>query len=494
MKKYLIFDYGASHGRCIVGLFDGKKIDMEVINNFDNRPVKYAGSLYWDILRLSSEIKIGMQMAFKAHPDIQSIAIDTWGCDFGFIDADGKLVGNPTNYRDSLRYQYKEKLEAEYGELELYMDAGSNLNNIMGLYHLYALMKIQAEELKVADRLLMIPDLLNYYLTGIAANEYTDANMFLATDPKTRQWSKKLINKLGFEEKWFRCEMRMPGTILGDMKPDIVKEFGVPNIPVINVASHDSSSAMAGVPVSKEDKNWLYLSLGTWAIIGIESDKFYNTPESFPSGFATQGGCENKNNFVNLITGLWVIQQCAEKWKTDFGSEFSWNAIVDEVRNTKQGIAFIDPNDSAFALPDPDMPGVIQQYCRKTGQSVPNGVGEVASCVYEGLTMALLEAFENLKKFTGKNYSTLYVVGGGSKNVLLCQWLADALSVKVKAGPAETTSLGNLLMQMRAMGDIMSLEEGREIAADSFNPKVYLPTDQTVAWAERFQKYKAIRG
>ena len=275
---------------------------MEVINDFDNRPVNYAGSLYWDILRLSSEIKIGMKMAFKAHPDIQSIAIDTWGCDFGFIDADGKLVGNPTNYRDALRYQYKEQLEAEYGEMELYMDAGSNLNNIMGLYHLYALTKTQAEELKVADRLLMIPDLLNYYLTGIAANEYTDANMFLAADPQTRQWSKKLISKLGFEEKWFRCEMKMPGSILGAMKPEIVKEFEVPGIPVINVASHDSSSAMAGVPVSTEDKDWLYLSLGTWAIIGIESDRFYNTPESFPSGFATQGGCENKNNFVNLIT------------------------------------------------------------------------------------------------------------------------------------------------------------------------------------------------
>lgn len=487
-KKYLLFDYGASHGRCIVGKFDGEKIDMEVICDFDNRPVNFAGTLYWDILRLASEIKIGMRKAFAMYPDISSIGIDTWGCDFGFIDADGKLLGNPANYRDSLRYEYKKKLDEEFGELELYKEAGANTSNIMGIYHMYGLVKTGAEQLKVADKMLMIPDLLNYYLTGIPANEYTVATMFLGVNQQEGKWSEKLIDFCGFDKKWF-SPLSQPGTVLGDMKPELVEEFGVPNIPVISVAGHDSASAVAGMPIENADKEWCYLSWGTWSLLGVESADFFNKDEVMPTGFATQGGCEGKNNFTNLITGMWVIQQCMEKWKRD-NPDVSWDDVVKAATVAQRGKAFFSHEDQTFAFPSPDMPGLIQDYCRKTGQGVPEGMGEVAACVYENQVLILKEAYENLKRFTGKEFEVIQVVGGGSKNALLCQWLADALQLTVKAGPSETTSVGNLLLQMKAMGDITDLTEGRKIAARSFDTKTYVPGDGTL-WEERYAAYRA---
>ena len=487
-KKYLLFDYGASHGRCIVGKFDGSNLDMEVIFDFENRPVAYAGTLYWDILRLASELKLGMQKAFSIYPDIACVGIDTWGCDFGFIDKDGSLLANPANYRDALRHTYKKQLDAAFGEYNLYAEAGANTNPIMGLYHLYGLKHQNASHLQAAGKLLMIPDLLNYYLTGIAANEYTDATMFLGVNQAQKKWSKKIIDFCGFNPDWF-CELRMPGTVLGEISKGIAEEFGIPQIPVITVASHDSASAVAGMPISQKDaaRNWSYLSLGTWALLGMESEEMYNCPRALPTGFATQGGCAGKNNFVNLITGLWVIQQCAEKWKQK--GNFSWDSVVESARAAGRSNAYFSHDDERFAFPTPDMPGLLQGYFRETGQPVPEGMGGIAACVYENLVYILREAYDNLCRFTGRSFEVLQVVGGGSNNALLCQWIADALGLTVKAGPSETTSLGNMLLQMQAMGDIGSLAEGRDLAASSFAACIYEPCDCRDRWDEGFSAY-----
>lgn len=486
-KKYLLFDYGASHGRCIVASYNGETFQMEEIHEYDNRPVNYAGTLYWDILRLASELKIGMQKAFSKYPDISSVGIDTWGCDFGFIDKKGKLLANPTNYRDELRYQYKPVLDEQFGEYNLFRLGGVNTNTIMGLYHLYGLLRENAPELAIADKFLMIPDLLNYYLTGIAANEYTDATMSLMVDQQNKIWQKDILGPLGIPAHLF-SPLVMPGTVLGPLQTSTCTEFEVPSVPVVAVASHDTASAIAGTPLSRTDADWAFISLGTWAIFGIESDAPYISEEVFRSGLANQGGCEGKTNFVDLFTGLWVIQQCYERWCRDSGEKIGWDAVVKAAQSARGGIAFIKLDAAEFAQPNPNMPRAIQRYCVEHGLSMPEGMGEIARCVFESLVLKFRDCYENVRRFTRRNISLVHIFGGGSRNALLCQWTADALGVPVVAGPAETTSVGNLLMQMLGTGEIGSLAEGREISGRSACPLEYLPQDRSL-WNDYYTQY-----
>lgn len=486
-KKYLLFDYGASHGRCIVALYNGETFKMEEIHEYDNRPVVYAGTLYWDILRLASELKIGMQKAFAKYPDISSVGIDTWGCDFGFIDKRGKLLANPANYRDELRYKYKPLLDEKFGEYNLFRLGGVNTNVIMGLYHLYGLMQEGAPELEIADKFLMIPDLLNYYLTGIASNEYTDATMSLMVDQQTKTWQKDILGPLGIPERLF-SPLVMPGTVLGPLQKSVCAEFEVPPVPVVAVASHDTASAIAGTPLSRTDLDWAFISVGTWAIFGIETDGQYISEEVFRSGLANQGGCAGKTNFVDLFTGLWVIQQCYERWSKDCGGKPGWDAVVAAARSARGGIAFIPLDAAEFAQPNPNMPKAIQDYCAKRGLGVPEGMGEIARCVFESLVLKFRDCHENVRRFTGRDIGLIHMFGGGSRNALLCQWTADALGVPVMAGPAETTSVGNLLMQMLGTGIISSLAEGRAISGRSAQPVEYLPQGGSL-WDDYYAQY-----
>ena len=490
-KVYLLFDFGASHGRCIAAKYNGSTFDMEEIHEYDNRPVRYAGSLYWDILRLVSEIKIGMQKAFAKYKKVESVGIDTWGCDFGFIDRKGKLIANPANYRDNLRYKYKPVLDREFGEYNIFRLSGANTIDIMGLYHLYALYREGAPEIEVADKFLMIPDLFNYYLTGVAVNEYTDATMSLMADQKNKKWQDEIIRPLGIDEKLF-CPMVMPGNVMGNIQKSICEEFEVPSIPVINVASHDTASAVAGVPLTSKGKEWAFISLGTWAIYGVETDEQYISEEVFRSGFANQGGCEGKTNFVNLFTGLWVIQQCYERWCKDAGEKIGWDRVIAAVQKAAGGKAFINLDSPDFAQPNPNMPKQIMRYCANTGQGVPEGMGEIARCVYESLVMKFIKCHGDVKKFTGKTVELLHLFGGGSKNRLLCQWTADALGVPVLAGPAETTSVGNLLIQLKGTGEIKSLAEGREISGRSAALQEYLPGKGSDIWSEYYRRYEQL--
>lgn len=488
-KKYLLFDFGASHGRCIVAKYNGSTLGMEDVHEYENRPVQFANTLYWDILRLASEIKIGIQKAFAQYPDIVSIGIDTWGCDFGFIDRDGKLLGNPVNYRDELRYEYKKILDKDFGEYNIFRLSGANTIDIMGLYHLYALHEEKAAQLECADKFLMIPDLMNYYLTGVAANEYTDATMSLMVDQKNKTWQQDILKPLGIRQDLF-CPMVMPGNVLGNVSKSICDEFEVPSVPLINVASHDTASAIAGVPLAQVDKEWAFISLGTWAIYGIETDEQYISEDVFKSGFANQGGCEGKTNFVNLFTGLWVIQQCYERWCKDAGSKVGWDTVVSVAETADGGKAFIDLDAPEFAQPNPNMPRRIQKYCADSGQNVPDSIGEIARCVFESLVLKFKQCHIDIEKFTGLGIELLHVVGGGSKNRLLCQWTADALGVPVMAGPAETTSVGNLLIQMKATGAIDSLVQGRQISGRSASPIEYLPVRDT-RWDDYYDRYRS---
>jgi sugar (pentulose or hexulose) kinase len=478
-EKYLLFDYGASHGRCLVAFFDGHIIRMEEIHEFDNVPVNYAGVLYWDILRLANELKIGIKKSCQSYSDIRSIGIDTWGCDFGYIDAQGKLLASPVNYRDEARHRYKNECDAFFGPYELFKMGGANLNGIMSIYELYANRREGLALLDVADRILMMPDLLNYYLTGVPVNDYTDATMSIMVNQTEKKWEKAIVDKLDIPERLF-MEPVMPGTHIGDIRGTLCGEIGVPRLPVINVAGHDSASAIAGVPLI-DDQEWAFLSLGTWAVLGIEIDGVIISERAYKEGFGNQGGCEGKTNFVALFTGLWVIQQCYERWCNDAGNRIGWEVVNRAVASAEGGFAFIDLDAHEFEAPNLNMPKVIQDYCRGRGQREPRGMGEIARCVYESLTLAVKKRFRSIQEISGHSLKTLYVIGGGSKNIQLCQWLADALNVPIKAGPAETTSVGNVLNQMIGLGTISSLAEGRAIAAESADTVIYEPSGSEVS-------------
>lgn len=491
-KKYLIFDYGASHGRCLVAKFNGRTFSTDTVHEFENRPVRFGGTFYWDILRLSSELDTGLLKAFQKYKDIVSVGIDSWGCDFGFLDKQGRLLANPANYRDELRHRYKPILDKKIGEYEIFKLGGANTNPIMAAYYLYALKCEGATELSYADKFMMIPDLLNYYLTGEAANEYTNATMSLLADQENKRWQKQLINELGVREKLF-LEIRSPGTELGLLREDLCAELNIPRIPVISVASHDTASAIAGVPLTEDKKNWAFISLGTWALFGEETPDINTGKDVFESGFATQGGVDGKNNLINMITGLWIIQQCRERWNRERGKQVSWDEVAAAAASVPSGKAFIDVQDPAFMLANPNMPEVIRDFCREKGQYIPQSMGEIARIVYESMVLKFKDCLDNMECITGREVELFHVFGGGVQNRKLCQWIADALGKTVMAGPVETTSVGNLLMQMKAMGDIASVNEGRRISAASSSVEEYNP-EGCAGWDEYFLRYKELIG
>ena len=471
----------------MVASFAGKDISIELIYEFENWSVNYAGRRYWDILHMTNALETGIRKAFARYPDISSIGIDTWGCDFGYIDKKGNLLGNPVCYRDEMRHQYKPELDRFFGPYEFFKMQGNTLNGIMGLYEIYASRETNNPLLGLADRFLMMPDLLNYYLTGLPANEYTNLTMTLLVDQVKKDWQWEIVDRLELQKNLFK-DIFFPGTKIGGIQSRVRDELMIPEIPVIAVATHDTASAIAGIAM-EDDGSAAFLSLGTWGIIGIETDEIVIDEKTFASGFGYQGGCDGKTNFINLFTGLWVIQQCYDCWNREAGEKIGWDAVMDAVRAAEGGKAFIDLDAPDFVEPNPDMPGLIQKYCEKTGQNIPAGMGEIARCVYESLVLTIRRHFFMIREITGKETDKLNVVGGGSKNTVFCQWLADALGASVKAGPAETTSIGNILMQMKGLGDISSLKEGRLIVSRSLESSVYLPKDGDI-WDEYDALYK----
>jgi rhamnulokinase len=490
-KHYLIFDFGASNGRATVASFDGSRVEMDVTYRFDNRPVIAAGTMYWDILRLASELKLGIQASLRKYPDIVSMAVDTWGCDFGFVDRNGKLLGNPVTYRDKPRHERSALLYESLPRRELFeLCAGSTIE-IMGLYQLFAYRCDDAPELREGARMLMIPDILNYVLTGRACNEYTDATMALVCNQNAKSWETRILSRLGIPER-ILGELVMPGDTIGPIQGQVCEELAIRPIPVVAPATHDTASAVTGIPVVDGKKHWAFISTGTWSIAGVETLKPIITDACFESGYGNNAIADGRNMVVNYITGLWIVQQCRQKWMVDAGTEISWDEIVKRSEAAGPATAFIDVDDPVFSQPNPDMPGVVVAACRGTGQHLEGSLGTVARCVYESLVLKYRANLETLERVTGRKLDLLHLVGGGVQNRTLCQWTADAMGIPVIAGPTETTSVGNLLMQLKATREISSLEQGREISLRSSEVMRYEPNSRA-AWDEAFGRYKAMQ-
>ena len=489
-KNYLIFDFGASNGRSAVARYDGNKFYMEVIHRFDNRPVYAAGTLYWDILRLYSELMIGIQSSVKKYKNITSMALDAWGADFGFIDSNGKLISNPVHYRDEKRKVDSDSLYKIIPRKELFELTGASIIPIFDLFHLYSLKLQNAPEFVNRNKFLTMPDIFNYFLTGRVYNEYTRITTSVMYNQKEGRWEDKIFDRLGLPGDIFSVVI-MPGEKIDNISNKVCSELEIETMPVIAPAAHDTSSAIAGIPVVSKNKNWAFISMGTWCIIGKETESPIINDQAFNADFSNEGGVEGTNLFVKHITGLWIIQQCREKWIKDSNKDISWDEIVKLSSAAEPFKSFINVNDLIFSKPQVDMPETISNYCKEKGTGVPESIGEISRCIYESLAMQFKYDLNKLEKLTSKKIELLHLVGGGTQNKLLCQWTADATGIQAMTGPTETTSIGNLIMQLKASGEIKTLDEGRVISLNSSVVTNYEPEDRN-RWNEEYSRYLKI--
>ncbi len=481
-KNVLAFDFGASSGRAIIGSYADDKISLQEVHRFPNDPVYVNGTLYWDVLRLLFEIKQGI-LAAHHNGGFESIGIDTWGVDFGLLDKDGRLLENPVHYRDSRTDTIMEEVFAILPKEEIYARTGTQFMSFNTIFQLYYLAKYRKDLLDRADCFLLFPDLLSYFLTGEKTVEYTHASTTQLINANTREWDFELIDKLGIPRRIFPKIVK-PGTKKGMLSEAICSELGVPSVPVVAVGSHDTASAVMAVPSEKED--FIYISCGTWSLFGTEAKEPYINEKSQKYNLTNEGGYNNTIRFLKNIMGLWLIQESRRQWIRE-GFAVTYADLEKEALSEKPFQCFIDCDYPKFGKPG-NLPQYIKDYCAQTNQSVPESRGEVMRCIYQSLALKYRYAFENIKDVTGKNYEVIHIVGGGTKDNLLCQMTANSCGVEVIAGPIEATALGNVAAQLIACGDISDLACARKIIKNSETTTSYQPTD-TKAWDEAYQEF-----
>lgn len=486
--KFLAFDFGASSGRAMLATFDGEKIKLEEKHRFSNDPVSINGDLHWDVLRLFYEIKQGiLKCANSGDRDIDCIGIDTWGVDYGLLDKNGKLLGNPYHYRDTRTDSMYDEAFKIVPKKEIYKNTGIAFNWFNTLFQLLSAKLSDDITLKNADTLLFMPDLFNYFLTGEKRCEYTVASTSQMFDSKTHTWSTDMLEKLGIPTNLF-ADMVYPGEKVGVLKADIAEELGVGQIPVVAVASHDTGSAVTSVPVT-DGEDFVYISSGTWSLMGVELDAPMVTDGALDHNFTNEGGANKTIRFLKNIMGLWLIQESRRQWDRE-GTLLSFDELEKQAREAIPFASLIDPDYHEFQTPG-NMPKRICEYCKKTGQKVPETKGEIVRCIAESLAFKYRQVVEGMEQVTGKKYDVINIVGGGIKDKMICSFTANATGRKVSTGPVEATSIGNVIVQGMAMGAIKSLEEGRKIVKNSFPIDEYIPEDQDV-WNDAYENWKKI--
>ena len=485
VKKYIAVDLGAESGRIILGSVSAEKIALEEIHRFSNGPIEDNGSLRWDFNRLLGEIKTGIAKAAKAaRTQVWGIGIDSWGVDFGLLDADGNLIENPFNYRDSRTNGMLEKAFGLMPKKQIYENTGLQFMQLNSLYQLLSMRLTSSIALAKAKKLIFIADLFSYHLCGKGFAEYSLASTSQLMDMRTGKWSAEIFDKMSLPVN-IMPDVVMPGTIVGQLTADVGRELICGPIPIIAIASHDTASAVAAVPADSE--NWAYLSSGTWSLIGVEVPKAVVNDKTFQYEFTNEGGVENTIRLLKNIMGLWLMQQCKKQWQKD-GEEFSYAELAEMAENAKPFAGYIDPDLSVFIAPG-DMPKRINDNLVQTGQKAVENKGQLIRIILESLAFKYRLVLERIEDITRTSIDCLHIVGGGIQNELLCQFTANATGKKVVTGPIEATACGNILMQAKATGQIESLAQIRRIVRNSFELKEYEPED-TRNWEKQFKKIK----
>ncbi|MDD9268794.1 rhamnulokinase family protein [Paenibacillus sp. GCM10023248] len=483
----LAVDFGASSGRTILGRWNGSKLTVEEIHRFANDPVELSGRLYWDFLRLFHELKKGIH-AFKQHEtgSPASIAVDTWGVDYGFVDGKGRLLGNPYHYREARNAQAMEALLEQTSQQDLYSRSGIQPLSFNTIFQLYAERSEQGLDLPDDVRLLLMPDLFRFYLSGVRSTEYTIASTTGLLDSAARDWDRSLLHRLGIPDSLF-TSIVMPGTIEGQLRSEITEELQIGPVSVVASASHDTASAVVSIPSLETD--YAFISCGTWSLMGVELDQPILTEASLQYGFTNEGGAEHKIRMLKNIMGLWLLQECRRQWELE-GVSLSF-ADMQEIAKAEPGLrSYVDAQDPVFLAPG-NMPERIRRYCAETGQSVPQSKAEIIRCVVDSLAMKFKQTLDEIEELLERKLQTIHMVGGGIQNQLLCQLTANATGRPVIAGPVEATAIGNIMMQVKAHGEVSSLDQIRQAVRDSFPPDRYASKDEE-QWQEAYHTYRQV--
>jgi len=484
---FLAVDLGAESGRAVLGRFNGERITLEEVHRFPNVPVRLPDGLHWDVLRIIREVKDGIAKATRNGGRIESLGVDAWGVDFALLDRDGCLIFNPYHYRDPRTEGMEERALDRMPKEEIYGITGIQFMPINTLYQLLAMEG--SPLLQAAQTLLLIPDVISYWLTGEKACEFTAASTTQLCDARSGGWARDLLEKMRFPGHIFG-EIVPPGTRLGPLLPEVAEETGAKEgLPVTAVASHDTASAVVAVPA--EGKDFAYISSGTWSLVGVELPKPAIAPEGMHANFTNEGGFGGTTRFLKNVMGLWLLQECRRTWARE-GREYSYEGLTRLAQAVPAAGPLLDPDHPAF-LPPGDMPGRIRRFCRETHQSPPEEPGDVVRCVLESLALKYRWVLERAEEITGRRAEVIHVVGGGVQNTLLCQLTADATRRPVRAGPVEATALGNLMVQAYARGYLGSLEEIRAaVRGSSVEVHDYRPTGSADEWDEAYERLRRI--
>lgn len=486
-SSFLAFDIGASSGRAILGTLENNKLELVEVHRFKNQMTQIHGSFFWNIYSLFDELKTGLKKCiseYKIQP--ASVGIDTWGVDYSLVTSDGYLAGLPFAYRDHRTDNSMEEFFRILPKKDTYLLSGIQFMQFNTLFQLFASVQQNYAGLKIAENLLFTPDTLNYLFTGIRKNEYTIASTSQLMKPGKPEWEWQLFNSAGIPQK-LAGEIIQPGTVLGELLPEVMEETGSAPIPCIAVASHDTASAVVSVPARGE--NWAYLSSGTWSLLGIESPVPLVSEQTLAMNFTNEGGVEGTTRFLKNIMGMWLIQECKRIW--DSQSVMGWHEIVALCNNVKPFKSLINPDDPMFLNPG-NMPVAIQEYCAKTNQPVPKSKGEIARCIYDSLVLKYKFTIKQIESVTEKKIEKLHIIGGGAHNKTVNQLTADATGIPVLAGPTEATAIGNIMLQAKALGKVKSLAEIREIVQNSFEVTEYTPSPE-LDWESAYTRFARLQ-
>ena len=489
LYKHLAVDLGAESGRVSVVTLRDEKISLEVLYRFPTRgvfvPAGNRLTLRWDVVRFFHEVLEGIR---RAGSGVDSLGVDTWGVDYALLDRHGDLVSLPYHYRDRRTEGIMKKVIEKLGKEYIYGKTGIQFMPINTLYQLYAMVLEDSPQLRIANSLLMMPDLFNYWLTGEKMSEFTIATTTQFYDPTIGEWCYELLEKLDIPTRILR-DVVEPGTILGKLDNKIAGLVGA-NMQVVATTSHDTASAVVAVPALEE--NFAYISSGTWSLVGIEVDKPVINDKALKYNFTNEGGYGRTIRFLKNVAGLWLIQELRKEWRIN-GRLADYPEIVEAASKVKPFQYFIDPDYEEFIyISEKPMSERIAEYCKRTGQSAPKSLPEMARTIFDSLAFKYRWVIEKIEEASGRKVDIIHIVGGGSKNWLLNQITADVTRRKVVAGPSEATTIGNAVVQMMALGEIGSIREARRIISQSFPPKTYEPSIEEAVVEESYERWISV--
>ena len=476
-KVYLAIDLGAESGRVMAGIWNGKILRLEEVHRFPNGPVALGETIRWDVLRLWAEIQSGLTLAGKKFGKrVISIGADTWGVDFVLLNKQDEILGLPYHYRDVRTRGALERAFQKVPRAEIFAQSGLQFMELNSLYQLLAWQAHSPAILDAADTLLFMPDFLHWALCGSKQAEFTTASTSQFLHPTRRDWSLPLLKKMGLPTH-FLPQIVMPGTTLGTIRKSLALRTGLAGVKVITPPTHDTASAVAGVPIRGTGKtNWAYISSGTWSLMGVEVKQANLSPRAQALNLTNEGGIDDTYRLLKNIMGLWLVQQCKRSFAAA-GRNHDYPQLTQKAARARRLRSLVNLGNPRFINP-PDMPSAIQEFCRDTMQQVPKTDGELVRCCYESLALQYREVLGSLEELTGNRIEVIHIVGGGSQNNILSQFAADACERPVVAGPVEATAFGNLLTQIRADGELGALAEMREVVRVSSEVQHYEPSDE----------------